>query len=128
MSVVNKTRKDVNNRHVQAHQLMQQAVALSTIIQSPEYINCTTIDRAYINKIVQNINIDFNNAVATLQQLDARLNQYNLRQLTNNDHMPLIGLDQEYVSWCDNYSQIVTPVIMSVVEYIQSHFGVVANV
>ena len=128
MSVVNKTRKDVNNRHVQAHYLMQQAVALSTIIQSPEYINCTTIDRAYINKIVQNINIDFNNAVATLKQLDARLNQYNSRQLSNNDHMPLIGLDQEYVAWCDNYSQIVTPVIMSVVEYIQSHFGVVVNV
>lgn len=126
MSIVNRTRKDVNDRHHSAHHLMQQAVTLNTIIQSPEYINCHTIDKAYVNSIAKNIVNDFQAAVANLNLLDAQLNQYNTRQLNQFDHTGLLGLDQQYIAWGDHFSQNITPSICALVEYIQSHFGVVA--
>ncbi len=128
MSLVNKTRRDANSRCQQAHGLMQQAVSLNTIIQSPEYLNCLTIDKNYVNTIAKNIGTDFNVALASLNSLDAQLSVYNNKQLTQFDHANLLSLDQQYVAWCENFSQNITPSICTLVEYIQSHFGVVANV
>lgn len=128
MSLVNKTRRDVNARHLQSHNLMQQAVALNTILQSPDYLNCVTIDKVYVNSIASNILKDFNLAIANLQQLDEQLKYFNARQLVSFDHASLLNLDQQYVGWCENFSQIITPSICTLVEYIQSHFGVAANV
>ena len=127
MSLVNKTRRDVNARHQHAHALMQQSVALNDILQSPDYLNCLTINKAYVNNIAQNIIKDFNVAVANLQNMDARLNAFNSRQPTLMDHAPLLSLDQEYIAWSENYTNIITPSICQLVEYIQSHFGVVAH-
>ncbi len=128
MSLVNKTRRDANSRHQQAHSLMQQAVSLNSILQSPEYLNCLTLDKNYVNTIAQNILKDFNVAVANLKQLDATLGAYNQKQLFAYDHADLLNLDQQYVAWCENFSQIITPAICTLVEYIQSHFGAVGNV
>ena len=128
MSVVNKTRRDVNAHHQQAHAMMQQPIALNAILQSPEYMNCLTINKAYVNNIADNILKDFNAAVANLATYDAMLNAFNSRQLSLVDHVPLLNLDQSYIAWCDNFSQIITPAICQLVDYIQSHFGVVANV
>lgn len=128
MSLVNKTRRDVNQRYQQAHSLMQQAVSLNTIIQSPQYLNCLTIDKNYVNSIAQNILKDFRGATEKLQMLDNELSAYNTRQLTQFDHVALLTLDQEYIAWCENFTQLITPSICTLVEYIQSHFGVAANV
>lgn len=127
MSIVNKTRRDVNSRHTQAHNLMQQSVALNAILQSPEYMNCLTIDKAYVNSIAANIINDFNVAVANLTTYDASLNVFNSRQLSLVDHVPLLNLDQLYIAWCDHFTNIITPAICTLVDYIQSHFGVVVN-
>lgn len=128
MSLVNKTRRDANARHLQAHNLMQQAVMLNNILQSPEYMNCITIDKPYVNSIASNILNDFNLSMTNLQELDRQLNHFNAKQLVSFDHASLLNLDQQYVAWCENFSQIITPSICTLVEYIQSHFGVVTNV
>lgn len=128
MSLVNKTRRDANARHLQAHNLMQQAVMLNNILQSPEYMNCITIDKPYVNSIASNILNDFNLSITNLQELDRQLNHFNAKQLVSFDHASLLNLDQQYVAWCENFSQIITPSICTLVEYIQSHFGVVTNV
>lgn len=128
MSLVNKTRRDTNARHLQAHNLMQQAVMLNNILQSPEYMNCITIDKPYVNSIASNILNDFNLSMTNLQELDRQLNHFNAKQLVSFDHASLLNLDQQYVAWCENFSQIITPSICTLVEYIQSHFGVVTNV
>ena len=128
MSLVNKTRRDANARHLQAHNLMQQAVMLNNILQSPEYMNCITIDKPYVNSIASNILNDFNLSMTNLQELDKQLNHFNAKQLVSFDHASLLNLDQQYVAWCENFSQIITPSICTLVEYIQSHFGVVTNV
>lgn len=128
MSLVNKTRRDVNQRYQSAHGLMQQAVTLNTILQSPEYLNCLTIDRNYVNSIAKNITTDFTTAVNNLKSLDETLAVYNSRQLSQHDHIHLLNLDQQYVAWCENFTQVITPSICTLVEYIQSHFGVVKHV
>lgn len=127
MSLVNRTRKEANDHRNQAHVLMQQVVNLSTILQSPEYINCTTIDRNHINGMASNLGKDFNQFTAELNNLDQQLGNFNSRQLSPMDHSDLLSLDQQYIIWCERYSQMITPAVCALVEYIQSHFGVVNN-
>ena len=124
MSLVNKMRKDVNERHNNAHGLMQQAVALNGIIQSPEYLNCTTINHTYVDQLANAILNDFNNASLNLSNLDQRLNMFNNKQLTMMDQAGLINLDQEYIMWCDSFSGLITPAIANLVAYIQQFVGV----
>lgn len=124
MSIVNKLRKDVNGRYTAAHGLMQQSFAFTNIVTSHEYLNSTTIDKNYVNTIINNINIDFKNAVTALEDLDARLSYYNTKQLNTADHGPLLLLDQEYVIWCDNFMQNISPAFINLVQYISQFIGV----
>lgn len=78
------------------------------------------VDRQYIDVTEAQIYNDHQSLTLALNVLDQRLNNFNAQSLTEQDHMSMLVLGNDYTLWSDQYMSLVVTPSMGVSSYIQN--------